>query len=85
MKYSPRVSNTFDRELRRLRPTDRNPAWDAIQQIQESPFSHKAPMGRLSGTRAARAGDLRIMFAVNEDENRIILLHVGHRERVYEH
>lgn len=84
MKYSLRVSNTFKRELRRLKQIDRERIWGLIQQIVEAPYSHKALTGQLRDTRSARLGSLRIIYAVDEHEKRVILLHVGFRERVYE-
>ena len=84
MKYSLRVSNAFERKLRRLKPRDRERAWTIIDEIQRDPYSYRSLSGQLSGTRSARAGDLRIIYVIDEPEKRIILLHVGHRERVYE-
>jgi addiction module RelE/StbE family toxin len=84
MKYSLRVSNAFERQLRRLKPRDRERAWVIIEEIQQDPHVYKSLSGQLSGTRSARAGDLRIIYAVDETEKRVFLLQVGHRERVYE-
>ena len=85
MKYQLRISNTFERELRRLRQEDRNRVLKVIEEIQGSPYSFKPLTGQLAGTRSARMGSLRIVFAVDEQEKRVVLLYVGHRERVYEH
>ena len=84
MKYRLRVSNAFERELRRLKQVDRERTWGIIQQIQEAPYSHKALIRKFRGTISARLGNLRIIYTVNEREKRVILLHVGYRERVYE-
>jgi addiction module RelE/StbE family toxin len=84
MKYSIRVANTFERELRRLGHSDRGRIWKAIAEIQESPYSNKELAGQLADTRSSRVGGLRIIYAIDDKEKRIILLHVGHRERVYE-
>ena len=84
MKYSLRVSNAFERQLRRLKPEDRERVWTVINEIQQAPHSYKPLGGQLSGTRSARTGDLRIIYALDESEKRVVLLHVGHRERAYE-
>jgi len=84
MKYSIRVSNAFERQLRRLRSQDRQRVWTVLDEIERDPHSYKPLSGQLSGTRSASAGDLRIIYAIDEVEKRVILLHVGHRERVYE-
>ena len=83
-KYSLRVSNAFERQLRRLKTQDRERAWTTIDGILQDPHSYKSLSGQLSGTRSARVGDLRIIYAIDETEKRIILLYIGHRERVYE-
>ena len=84
MSYGIRVSNTFERQLRKLRPRDRERVWTVIKEIQEAPYSYKQLTGQLTGTRSARKGELRILYAVDEDEKRVVLLYVGYRERVYE-
>ncbi len=84
MKYNIRVSNTFERELRRLGHSDRGRVWKAIAEIQDFPYSNKELTGQLADTRSARVGSLRIIYAIDDKGKRIILLHVGYRERVYE-
>jgi addiction module RelE/StbE family toxin len=84
LTYSVRVANSFQRDLRKLTHQDRDRVWKALEEISESPYSNKPLSGQLFGTRSARIGDLRILYIIEEGERRIILLHVGHRERVYE-
>lgn len=84
MRYSLRVTNTFERQLRRLSAQDRERVWKVIEEVQASPQSYKQLSGRLSGTRSARAGTLRLVYVVDESERRVILLYVGHREKMYE-
>lgn len=85
MKYRLRVSNSFERDLRKLGNLHKEKTWKLIEQIQASPYSYKRLTGQLMGTRSARSGDLRIIYAIDEHDKRVILLHVGQRERVYEH
>ncbi len=84
MTYSLRVSNSFERDLRKLSASDRERVWTALEEIQKSPYSYKPLRGQLEGTRSARLGTLRIIYTVDEQQKHIILLHVGYRERVYE-
>lgn len=84
MTYSIRVANSFEKDLKKLRQADRERIWKVLEEIQETPYSYKSLSGQLSGTRSARVGDLRVLYVIAENEDRIILLHVGHRERVYE-
>jgi mRNA-degrading endonuclease RelE of RelBE toxin-antitoxin system len=79
-----RVSNKFERELRKLGRADQDRIWKLLEEIQEEPHSYKLLSGQLSGMRSARTGDLRLLFIIEEKEKRIVLLQVGYRERVYE-
>ena len=83
MKYLLRVSSTFERELRRVAPAYRERSWSMIQRIQEDPYAYKLLAGQLAGTRSARIGSVRIIYAVDEPKKMVILLHIGYRERVY--
>jgi mRNA-degrading endonuclease RelE of RelBE toxin-antitoxin system len=85
LKYALRVSNTFERQLRRLGRRDRERVWKAVHEIEASPYSYKPLGGQLAGTNSARVGNLRIVYAVDEPAKRVVLLYVGPRERVYEH
>lgn len=85
MKYRLRVPNTFERELRRLGQQDKDRVWKTIGEIQESPYSYKFLTGQLTGTKSARVGNIRIIFAIDEHAKRILLLHIGYRGKVYEH
>ena len=84
MKYALRVTNTFGRELKRLSERDRERVLSLIEEVQESPYEYKPLSGQLSGARSARAGDLRLIYTVDDVQKLIVLLFVGHRERVYE-
>jgi mRNA interferase RelE/StbE len=84
LTYSVRVSNKFERDLRKLGRNDQDRVWKVLEEIQKEPYSYKPLGGQLSGMRSARVGDLRVLFTVEENEKRIVLLYVGHRERVYE-
>ncbi len=84
MKYTLRLSNASKRQLRRLGRRERARTWELIAKIQEDPYSYKPLSGQLSGTRSARTGNLRVIYAVDETEERIILIYLGYRERVYE-
>jgi mRNA interferase RelE/StbE len=84
LTYSVRVANSFERDLRKLRQEDGGRIWRALEEIQESPYAYKPLGGQLAGTRSARVGNLRVLYIIEEKERRIVLLHAGHRERVYE-
>ncbi len=84
MTYSIRVANSFEKDLRKLRLADRERVWKMLEELQRYPHSYKLLSGQLAGTRSARIGNLRVLYIIEESERRVILLHVGQRERVYE-
>jgi addiction module RelE/StbE family toxin len=84
LNYTLRVSNSFERRLRKLSKVDRERVWRLLHEIEQSPHSYKALSGHLTGTHSARVGGLRIIYAIDENEKLIVLLSVGHRESVYE-
>jgi mRNA-degrading endonuclease RelE of RelBE toxin-antitoxin system len=84
LNYTLRISNSFERQLRRLSKADRERVWKLLHEIEQSPYSYKYLGGQLTGTHSARIGDLRVIFAIDERRKRVLLLYVGPRERVYE-
>ncbi len=84
MKYRIRVTNTFERQLKKLTQRDRERVWRLIGEVQESPYLYKSLSGQLSSARSARVGDIRLIYTVDGNQKLVVLLHVGHRERVYE-
>jgi mRNA-degrading endonuclease RelE of RelBE toxin-antitoxin system len=44
----------------------------------------QAPQRSASSAMSARVGDIRLIYTVDENQELVILLYVGHRERVYE-
>lgn len=84
MKYRIRVTNTFERQLKKLAQRDRRRVWRLIGEVQESPYLFKPLSGQLSGARSARVGEMRVIYTVDENQRLVVLLYVGHREGVYE-
>ncbi|MBC7091338.1 MAG: type II toxin-antitoxin system RelE/ParE family toxin [Nitrososphaeria archaeon] len=52
-----------------------------IQQLKETPEMGKPLRYRLAGLRSIKMGKLRIIYRIEEDK--IILLKIGHRKTVY--
>lgn len=84
MKYTSSLSNTAKRQLKRLGRQERERIYALIDRILEAPYTYKPLSGELSGTRTARIGNLRVIYAVDEKEKRVNIIYAGHRERVYE-
>lgn len=66
MSYSFRISNSFERQLRKLSETNRERIWRLLREIEVSPYSFKPMSGQMVGTHSARIGDLRVAYAVDE-------------------
>jgi mRNA-degrading endonuclease RelE of RelBE toxin-antitoxin system len=84
LKYRLRVTNTFEKQLKKLAPKGRGRVWRLIGEVQMTPYLYKSLSGQLSSARSARSGDIRLIYTVDENQKFVILLYVGHRERVYE-
>lgn len=70
--------------MKKLAQRDRERVLKLIAEVQDAPYSYKPLGGQLSSARSARAGDLRLIYAVDESQKLIVLLQAGHRERIYE-
>ena len=84
MKYRIVVTNTFDRGMRRLMPSDRERASHLIKKIQAEPHTFKELSGKLKGLRSARFGYYRIVYAIDEKQKAVILASIRPRETAYE-
>ncbi len=84
MKYRIRVTNTFEKQLRKLTQRDRERVSRLISDVQESPYLYKSLSGQLSSAKSARVGDIRLVYTIDEKQKLVVLLYVGQRERVYE-
>ena len=67
MTYRVEFGRTAARYLRRLSRTDQERLAHRIDQIAADPYGpHTKPLTNLAGRRAARVGDYRIIFAVDD-------------------
>ena len=73
------------KELKRLGATESLRLALAIaEEISDQPQRHKPLTGQLAGLRRLRVGDYRIVFAILNSPERVVVLRVGHRKDVYE-
>lgn len=58
-----------------------------FEQIQENPRSHpniKPLKGEYAGYYRYRLGDYRIVYSINDETIRVLILTIDHRSKVYE-
>ena len=84
MSYRLSVPRRVGKQIGGLRPRDRNRIDAAILALEEDP----RPRGveKLSGGTdeyRVRAGDYRVVYAVNDRERLVEVLRVAHRREVY--
>ncbi|MEI6818006.1 MAG: type II toxin-antitoxin system RelE/ParE family toxin [Verrucomicrobiota bacterium] len=73
------------KELKRLGVTESLRLAMAIaEELSDQPQRHKPLTGQLAGLRRLRVGDYRIVFAILNSPERVVVLRVGHRKDVYE-
>ena len=73
------------KELKRLGVTESLRLALAIaEELSDQPQPHKPLTGQLAGLRRLRVGDYRIVFAILNSPERVVVLRVGHRKDVYE-
>ncbi len=70
--------------MRRLGRREAERMYELIDRILDAPYAYKALSGELAGTRTARMCNLRVIYAIDEKEKRIIIIYAGPRERIYE-
>jgi mRNA interferase RelE/StbE len=52
-------------------------------ELADEPYGGKMLKGELSGLFSLRVGDYRVIYWVDEKENTVWLVDVGHRKRIY--
>ena len=84
MSYALVSTSNFERGMRRLSPADFRRSTDLSKEIASDPHSFKELWGKFRGLRSARFGGHRIIYAIKEDKNQVVLLAVEPRGSVYE-
>ena len=76
----------FERQFRDLTKKDKPLAERlarAILKLEENPHLGKPLSYDLSGLRSLRVGKYRIIYEINENERKVILMSVSHRKKSY--
>jgi mRNA-degrading endonuclease RelE of RelBE toxin-antitoxin system len=80
MRFTPEAS----RLLSKLHPENKMQIKQALNELQQNPYTGKNLQEELLGFKSLRLKQYRIIYYINEEENFIQIYHIGHRRDVYE-
>lgn len=83
MRYSLKVTRTFEKSFRSLDSVHRVRVDGAVTRLEETPRLGKPLRGPLSGRWSLRVGDYRVIYVVDDEGSSVVLLDVQHRRSVY--
>ena len=84
MAYHILYSETSREQIRKLHPQTKATVKSIIESLQENPFIGKWLEKELSGYLSIRMKRFRIIYKINQDNQRVEIHHVGHRKDIYE-
>ena len=84
MAYHILYSETSRGQIRKLHPQIKAAVKSSIESLQENPFIGKWLEKELSGYLSIRMKRFRIIYKINQDNQRVEIHHVGHRKDIYE-
>lgn len=80
VKATPRFVKSFDK----LDVVIKRRVVDKANELASDPYEGKALRGELKGLFSRRVGNYRVIYWINEKENIVWLVNVGHRKKIYE-
>lgn len=81
--YKIEIPKKAQKELRALPLKDQQRIVAAFEQLRLNPFTGKKLRGRYEGAWSLRVWLYRILYAVNQDTEIVLILKIGHRQGVY--
>ena len=84
MAYHFLYSETSRRQIRKLHPQIRPAVKSKIEKLQENPYSGKLLEKDLSGYLSIRMKRFRVIYKIDEKQNKVEIHYVGHRKDIYE-
>jgi len=84
VKYRLELTPKFDKELHKLPKHIMNRIVENVEDLKARPYLFKGLHGELEGLYSMRVGDYRIIFTIDEDKGRVVLLSVAHRRKAYD-
>jgi mRNA interferase RelE/StbE len=83
MAYSIKWDVRAYKELKAINNKDAVGILNAINKIQKDPKGAKPLEGKFKGKFRIRVGDYRVIYWVNDEEQAIYIIAVGHRKDIY--
>ena len=83
MIYSVEILRSAQKQLRKIDRQDQSRIIDAITSLAENP--HPAGSKKLSGRPAwrIRIGSYRVIYDIDDNKLRILIVAIGHRKEIY--
>ena len=83
MIYSVEILRSAQKQLRKIDRQDQSRIIDAITSLAENP--HPAGSKKLSGRSAwrIRIGSYRVIYDIDDNKLRILIVAIGHRKEIY--
>lgn len=81
--YRVEVRRRAQRALDRLPKTDFRTVVEAIRELAQAPGPGGVEKVKSSGLWRIRQGDYRIVYAIDDSRQLIIIVRVGHRREIY--
>ena len=80
MRYTPETS----RLLSKLHPENKKLIRAALEDLRKNPYAGSDLQEELYGFKSFKLKRYRVLYSINEEDNIIQILHIGHRKDVYE-
>jgi addiction module RelE/StbE family toxin len=80
MRFTPEAS----RIVAKLHPDNKKQLKQALNELQQNPYTGKELQEELFGFKSLRLKRYRVIYAVSEEENYVEIYYVGRRSDVYE-
>ncbi len=81
--YQIKLRRRAQRALDRLPKTDFNAVVEAIKELARTPKPRGVEKVKGTGLWRIRQGDYRIVYSINDSQEIIIVVRVGHRREIY--
>jgi mRNA interferase RelE/StbE len=85
LAYEISIKNTAIDDLQKIDKTQASRIiLTAINKLSKNPQQFDSLIHQFIGYRRLRVGDYRVIFAIEDDKNRVVIIRVGHRKEIYD-
>lgn len=83
MKYEIRILHSAEKEMSKLSPEIRNRISNRILSLENNPRPRGTKKLSDRDEYRLRVGDYRILYAINDSDNAVTIIAIGHRREAY--